>query len=114
MPILSKDKIFASTLKTEEVEVPSWGGSVLVGEFSVARRNELLGKLLDENGKSRPITPELFLDLFISGVVEPEFTPEDAAELQKVSGRVIQDVAEAVLRVNGLGDDALDEARGNS
>ena len=57
MPILSKKQIFASTLKTEEVEVPSWGGSVLVGEFSVARRNELLGRLLDENGKSRAITP---------------------------------------------------------
>lgn len=114
MARLSKQQVFEAPLKTEEVEVPEWGGTVLVSEMPVAKRTELLSRFVTADGKPTAVSAALELDIFIAGCIDPEFSQADAAELQKVSGAAVGRVARVVMALNGLGGDAADEARGNS
>jgi len=57
MALLSRDEIFAvDDLKTEEVEVPEWGGSVLVRGLTGAERDEFEATTVkvDKSGKRVP------------------------------------------------------------
>ena len=110
MARLSKQQVIKTPLKTEEVDVPEWGGSVLVSEIPVAKRNELFGRYIDENGKP-VMSMQLYLDMFVAGCVEPAFTMEEASGF---SHKPVELVAKAALKLNGLGGDGGDEARGNS
>ena len=114
MTVLDKGAIFGATLKTETIHVPQWDGDVVIHEMPVGKREELLGQMIDEDGNVTAVTADLELRLFIAGMHEPEFTADDVAELQQVSGAAVSAVAQAIMKLNGFGDDAVDEARGES
>lgn len=114
MARLSKQQVLDAPLKTKEIEVPAFGGSILIGEMSVAKRTALLSRFVTSDGKPTNVSAELELDIFIAGCVDPEFTQKDAAGLQKVSGAAVGEVAKEIMTLNGLGADAADDARGNS
>jgi hypothetical protein len=63
-------------LREEELELPEIGGSVLVKSLSVGARRAL-PPLRDEDGNP---TKEGQAASFATLVVDPEFTPEEAAE----------------------------------
>jgi len=111
MAKLTRDKILAAQLKTQEIDVPAWGGSVVISELPVGKRNELMGGMMDENGKIK-VSPDIELRLFIAGMFDPEFSPDDASELQVVSGAAVSFVAQEIMKLNGLSPDAQDTARG--
>ena len=110
MARLSKQQVVKKPLKTEEVEVEAWGGSVLVREIPVAKRNELFGKYIGPDGKP-VVSMSLYLDMFVAGCVDPEFSMEEASRL---SHEPVEKVARVAMKLNGLGGEAQDEARGNS
>lgn len=110
MARLSKQHVLKTPLKTEEIEVEEWGGTVLVSEIPVAKRNELFGKYIGPDGKP-VVSMSLYLDMFVAGCVDPEFSMEEASRL---SHAPVEAVARVVMRLNGLGGEAQDEARGNS
>jgi len=114
MARLSKQQVLDAPLKTKEIEVAALGGSILIGEMSVAKRSALLSQFVTADGKAAPVSAALELDIFIAGCVDPEFTQKDAAALQKISGAAVGDVAKEIMALNGLGGDGADEARGNS
>ena len=114
MARLSKQQVLDAPLKTKEIEVAAFGGSILIGEMSVAKRTALLSRFVTSDGKPTNVSAELELDIFIAGCVDPEFTQQDAAKLQKVSGAAVGEVAKEIMTINGLGADAADDARGNS
>lgn len=110
MARLSKQHVLKTPLKTEEVEVEEWGGTVLVSEIPVARRNALFGKYLGPDGKPI-VSMSLYLDMFVAGCIDPEFSEAEASQL---SHEPVEAVARVIMRLNGLGGEAADEARGNS
>ncbi|MDQ5960164.1 MAG: hypothetical protein QG592_1246 [Pseudomonadota bacterium] len=114
MARLSKQQVFKAPLKTEEVEVEEWGGSVLISEMPVKKRNQLMARFITPDGKESDVSTELELDLFIASCKDPEFSHEDAEALQAVSGAAVGRVAAMAMQLNGLGKKAQDEARGNS
>jgi len=97
----------AEDLPTEFVEVPEWGGSVLVRGLNVQDGLDLLGRR-----KGEPV--EDMLDAFISGVVEPKFSDEDKAWLRGKSLQVVSRVNSAFLRLSGLGAGAVARERKKS
>ena len=113
MAKLTRDKILAAQLRTREIDVPAWGGSVVISELPVGKRNELLAGMIDDAGKIK-VSPDIELRLFIAGMYDPAFTPDDAASLQAVSGAAVSTVAQEIMRLNGLTPDAQDDARGES
>ena len=52
--LLTRDQILAArkNMKSEEVEIPEWGGSVRVRELSAAEMNERTGLMLQKRGDS--------------------------------------------------------------
>jgi hypothetical protein len=108
---LTREAILAAQLRTKEVDVPAWGGSVVISELPVGKRNELMAGMMDADGKIK-VSPDIELRLFIAGMYDPEFTPADAAELQTISGAAVSMVAQEIMKLNGLSPDAQDEARG--
>lgn len=110
---LTREQILAAQLRTQTLYVPQWDGEVVICEFPVAKRNAMMAGVMDDTGKVK-ISPDLELSLFIAGMREPEFTPADAAELQRVSSAAISLVAKEILKLNGMDSDAQDNARGES
>lgn len=113
MAKLTREAILAARLRTKEIDVPAWGGSVTICEMPVGKRNALLADVVGEDGKTR-VNPDIELKLFIAGMYEPEFTAADAAELQSISGAAVSFVAQEIMRFNGMTPDAQDKARGES
>ena len=110
MARLSKQHVLMIPLKTEEVEVEEWGGTVLVSEIPVVQRNALFRKYIGPDGKPIP-SMSLYLDMFVAGCIDPKFSEAEASQL---SHRPVEEVAKVIMRLNGLGSEAADEARGNS
>ena len=108
---LTRDELLAAQLRTEDVE--AFGGTVTICEMPVGKRNKLMAGVMDAEGKVS-VTPDLELRIFIAGMYDPPFTEDDAELLQSVSGAEVSKVAQAIMRLNGLSPDALDEARGES
>lgn len=110
---LTREQILAAQLRRQQVYVPQWDGEVTICEFPVAKRNELMAGVLGDDGKAK-VSPDIELRLFIAGMYDPAFTPQDAAELQMVSGAAISLVAQAIMKLNGMDNTAQDGARGES
>lgn len=113
--ILSKAEIFAiNDVPEETVEVPEWGEGVgvLVRGMTAGERLDFVEKTRGEDGKTdnRKAT---FLAILL-GVKEPEFSEEDIPELEKRSPQALDRISKAWLRLSGIGQDSLLEARGNS
>ncbi len=113
MAQLTRDAILSAPLRTKPVEVPQWDGAVTICEMPVAKRNVLLADMLGPDGQVK-VSPDIELKLFIAGMYDPAFTAEDAKELQEVSAAAISHVAKAIMVLNGMAEDSLDDARGES
>lgn len=113
MATVTRDAILAAPLKTKKMLVPQWGGEVVICEMPVYRRNELLGAMMDGQGNVS-VSPDIELQVFIAGMYEPAFNVEDAEALRNVSGAAVSDVAKAIMQLNGMAGDSLDDARGES
>ena len=112
MKRLSHAQVLESTLRTEEFDVPEWDGSLLLGEWPVERTQELMqmgGKDLDPGAN-----PDFLVKLFIMGCIDPVFTAEDAEVLRKKSAAVMLRAAQKIMALNGLTQEAVEDARGKS
>lgn len=105
----------ASDLPREEVEVPEWGGSVVVQGVSVAQGMDLLKQMQVEGGKPDDIDPEkAALLAFVYGVVEPKFTADDMPWIRQKSLGAVTKVTQVFMRLSGLEKEALKVAQKNS
>jgi hypothetical protein len=114
MAQLSKSAILEAPLSTEQVFVEQWDGEVTIHEMPVGKRQQLLGHLLNEDGSTKAVTSDIELKLFIAGMHDPEFSEDEAEELQSVSGVAVSEVVQAIMKLNGFSGDAIEEARGES
>jgi len=88
MAKLTRDAILRAPLRTKEIEVDQWGGTVTISEMPVAKRNTLLADMLGPDGQVK-VSPDIELKLFIAGMHDPLFEPKDAAELQEISAAAV-------------------------
>lgn len=112
MKRLSHAQVLESSLRTEEFYVEEWNGSLLLGEWPVEKTQDLMtmgGKDIDPGAN-----PDFLVKLLIMGCIDPVFTAEDAEALRKKSAAVMLRVAQKIMRLNGLTQEAVDDARGKS
>ena len=110
-----KDILSAPSGKTVSFEVPEWGGEVSVKSLNVRERDEL-GKIIsDANDKGDNAT--ILLAIIALTLVDKEgnqlFTSEEAEALADKSATTIENIAMEALKINGLGDKAVEEAEKN-
>jgi hypothetical protein len=117
--MLSRDAILAaSDIKTEAVQVPEWGGAVLVGTMSGAARDSWEQSLLTrKNGKTEANLQNVRARLVAACVVDEKgariFKDADIEALGNKSSAALERVCKIAQRLNGLGDADLDDLKGN-
>ncbi|WP_299231717.1 hypothetical protein [uncultured Halomonas sp.] len=115
---LTRDQILgAADLKTERVDVPEWGGEVIVSEMFGTAREEYERIIFDRNGKLVS-DKSLRACLVAASVVDEEgallFSKADVDALGRKSSQALHRVYDAALRLNGMAPDATKGAAKNS
>lgn len=113
MAILTIDQIrLAQDVTREEIEIPEWGGSVVVQGVSVADGMALLKQMQGEDGEIDSEKATLYS--IVVGVVEPKFTDADVEWLKTKSMSAVTKITNAFMRLSGFDQAAVKAARKNS
>lgn len=115
--MLSREDILkADDRKTVEVEIPEWGGTVLLMEMSAKERDdyEVSLQTFDANGKAS-FNPENVRAKLVSACLVDEngqrmFTVNDLAQK---NGRVIDRLFQAASELNSVAESAIEDAAKN-
>ena len=120
---LTRDAIRAADdLHREEVEVPEWGGSVLVQGMTGKQRDQFEQRQMIVRGRGRSRTAEMDLSNFRANVVmaccvnedgTPLFTAGDLEWLTDKSAAALSRVAEVAIRLSGISEEDQGELLGN-
>jgi hypothetical protein len=109
--VLSRDEILrAEDLPRVVVDVPEWGGRVILQTMSAARRVQFEEYLAEGD-------PLLQVKVVAYSLVNEEgqllFTPADVEGLGEKNFKVIVRLARRAFRLNAMGKEALEEAKEN-
>lgn len=119
MSLLDRAAIVAAlgslALKTEDVAVPEWGGTVRVQEMTGTQRDAYGRSMIGPDGKANfsDSTARLVAASVVGDDGKPLFTTEDVVLLGQSGASALGRVYEAAVRVNGMGDSAVEAAQGN-
>ena len=103
---LTRDQILsAEDLPTEDVDVPEWGGHLLLRVMPGIDREEFEGSVSeDRDDKStREFRTKLVAFCAVDDKGERLFTLEHVEKLGKKNGKVLDRLADICLRINGMG-----------
>ena len=120
MGYLTKDDILgAADISTTTVEVPEWGGSVLVRPLTGEERDAFEESMLSGQGKNRKVTLANVRAKLVARCVVDEsgdrlFSDGDIARLGKKSAAALNRVYEAASKASGLSEADVEELAGNS
>lgn len=118
--MLSKEQILAADdIKTETVDVPEWGGTVIIRMMSGTARDAYEASMVGfKNGQRVADLTNMRAKLVAATLVdesgEPLFTDEaDIAALAAKSAAALERLFKVAQRINGLGNDSVEEAQKN-
>lgn len=119
MALLSKSAILgASDLKTEDVHVPAWGGTVRIRTMTGAERDEFRASIAATEGEAGVPIGKFSAALLVAACVDESgarlFTAADMAALQAKAAAALDAPAAVAMRLNGLGAGAVEAAEKNS
>lgn len=113
--ILNRDQILqAQDLVTETVNVPEWGGSVLVRAMTGEERDQYEASVVEQKGKDTKVNmrnarAKLVAISVVDESGEKLFTQADVAALGKKSAAALQRVFNAAMKMSGISEDDLKE-----
>lgn len=117
MPLSREAILGASDLPTEEVEVPEWGGTVLVRSMNGTERDaweqSLIVKGRGDGVDVTNIRARLVAICAVDAAGKRLFSDTDATALGKKSAAALDRVAKVAQRLNGLTAAEVEDARGN-
>lgn len=112
---LSKDDILkADDIKPEEVEVPEWGGSVLVRGLTGRERDEFEASIMERRGKRMVpnvanVRAKLVARCCIDDSGRRLFLDSDVETLGGKSAGAMNRVYEVAAKLSGMTDEDIDE-----
>lgn len=118
--LLSRDDILKSEdLETREVDVPEWGGTVLVRGLTGHERNRYEASVTQQRGKHTvtvldDITAKLVAACIVDADGKRLFTEGDIGALSEKSGAALQRVADVALELSGMTSTSDEDAEENS
>lgn len=102
----------ADDIKTEDVEIPEWGGKVAVKGMSGRLRSNLEQKIA-ANAPSGDIKMLIVLECTVNEDGSRMFTNSDRKWLVEKAAGPIESIFEAVCKLSGVAEGAVEEAEGN-
>lgn len=115
MAILSKSDILeARDIPTEEVEVPEWGGSVVVKGLTGAERDRFESSVIEQKGSEQSLNlANVRAKLCAMAICDAEgnrlFTEADVLALSKKSASALNRVFVVAQKLSGLGEQEIKE-----
>lgn len=115
MALLSRDQILAADdLKTEDVEVPEWGGSVRIKMLTGTERDKFEASTVEvRGGKPQQNLANLRARLVSLCIVNEDgervFSKGDVAALGMKSASALERVFQACSKLNGISDADVEE-----
>ncbi|USC17041.1 hypothetical protein [Rhodococcus sp. 11-3] len=118
MSFLSKSAILAvDDRRYEEVDVPEWGGKVLVRSLSGKERDQFETSTVSVNKKGQPVQnlENVRARLLAMSIVDPEdrskllFSQKEVAILGDKSARALQRIFNACQEINAITEDDVEE-----
>lgn len=109
----------AEDLKTEEVDVPEWGGTVLVREFTAADRDAFFVATIrvKPDGTREPVLDGMNAKLVAACLIDENgdrmFSIDDVAALAGKSAAALERVAAVCSRLNRLATSDVEDAAKN-
>lgn len=108
--ILSVDEILeAPDIITSQVYIREWGGSVKLRNLSAAEAIDFVRQHKDDKEGASAV--EIVALCAIDENGERLFTKEKVQELKKKSFRAILKLQDEAMRINGMKEDSLEEAK---
>lgn len=120
MALLTKQQIIeADDLETVEVEVPQWGGSVLVRALTGKQRGQFTSMLVEQRAGGRTLRLQDVQVLLCGLSIVDEhgkrmFSDAEMSVLGGKSAAALQRVFEVAQRISGLSEEDVNELSGNS
>ncbi|WP_186107247.1 hypothetical protein [Burkholderia gladioli] len=112
--MLTRDQILAARdLETEVVHVPEWGGDVRIGVMSGKAREILMDSLAEQQPLSR-FQALMLASTIVDDAGTPIFSADDVEQLRGKSTEVLVRLVEVAMRLNKIGQTAVEEAEKNS
>lgn len=118
--MLTKTQILeAKDLRTQVVNVPEWGGDVLVRLLTAAEREEITSIWIqhanaDDSTKSTLTRDAMLLRCTVDESGNPLFDDSDLPALKKKCSVAIGRVIDAALTMNAMAADSVEDAAKNS
>lgn len=114
---LDKDAILqADDLPTEVVNIPEWGGDVIVRTMPGTERDQFeqeVMEITEGKKKAKNIRSLLCVRVLVDDEGERIFTDEDAQALGKKSSLVLDRIYDIAQRLNGVTAEDVDEMEKN-
>lgn len=113
---LSKQQILdAADTRTEEVEVPEWGGSVRIQTMTGYARDAFESSITGKNGgvNTTNIRAKLAAACLVDEAGELMFSEKDVARLGKKSAAALERVFSAAQKLNRISDGDVEELAKN-
>lgn len=123
MAILGRQQIDAvSDLRTKDVEVPEWGGTVRLRELSSKERSLIEATTIGAKGQSVEVRIEAFKTLrermVVAALIDEDgnrlYKDNEAGFLGQKSGQVVERLFQTVQELSGMTPAAVKDAEGNS
>jgi hypothetical protein len=120
MAILTRDEILkADDIKTERVDVPEWGGTVIVKSLTGRQRDEFEGSMIEQRGRRAVMnTANMRAKLVAWSVVDETgerlFNNGDIPDLGEHSAAAVNRIYNVAAKLSGLSDEDVDEMVGKS
>lgn len=116
MAILTKEQILShNDCKTKNIEVPEWGGEVIVSTMSGFSRDQFESAVTGKNGNVN--TVNIRAKLAAATLVDEQgnllFTEKDIIKLGRKSCAALDRVFEAAQELNKIGDEDIEELAKN-
>lgn len=116
MGLLSRQQILeADDLETVEVDVPEWGGSILLKALTGAKRDEVEQSMVKGRGNNQQVNMVNFRARLVAASAIDEggqllfISDHDVKLLGKKSSKALDRVAEAASRLSGMSAEDVDE-----
>ncbi len=117
--LTKKDILTVKDIVQEEVDVPEWGGAVLVQGLTGAARDRFEASILTKKGKKYDTNlADMRAKMVALSVVDDDgaliFSEHDVKALSMKSAVALNRVFTVAQRLSGLTDDDMDELEKNS
>jgi len=116
--VLGKDDILnADDIVTETVDVPEWGGSVIIKTITARQRDAWEASIVPLGNRKKMNMVDIRAKLLAVCIVNEDggrmFTDADVAKLTRKSGKAVDRVFSAAQKLNKISDDDVEELAGN-